>query len=68
VSEEIAEAKACESVREENKRLRNEIEMIRKMIQEIEKKGALFIVGEGAPALIEYMQAIDRQLCALERS
>jgi hypothetical protein len=67
-AEEKVRANNRAALEQENQMLRKEIESLTKIITEIEQRGALFIIGSGAPALIERMQLIDSRITALEHS
>jgi hypothetical protein len=51
---------------EENRRLKAEIARLKGLIQEVVDHNALFIVGEGAPALVKRMKEIEARISALE--
>jgi hypothetical protein len=65
--EDLREEKLRERLKEENALLEKEIEKLKKIKFEIEHRGALFIIGEGAPALVQQMQIIDQRLSVLEQ-
>jgi hypothetical protein len=62
----MAEAKEMEALEAENQNLRREVERMRKMVQEVTERNALFIIDNGAPELVKQLQIIDRRITSLE--
>ena len=56
----------AERLEKENEQLRTEIDRLKGIIDEVNEKGALFIVGDGATDLVANMKQIDARLARLE--
>lgn len=56
----------AERLEKENEQLRTEIDRLKGIIQEVNTKGALFIVGDGATELVSTMKQIDARIAKLE--